>query len=125
MIEVGPFGRAPTGGESARPTATKVAATAAAPANAATLRYLRDISCSLCVVVRSNQPRIFGVLLDVVRDERAERNDVKSLAACVVQRRSGETAAEATPLPRLVDLGVREGDPAVPAPVSGKADQSL
>ena len=38
---------------------------------------------------------------------------MKALAAGVVQCRSGETAAEATPLPRLVHLGVREGDPAV------------
>jgi hypothetical protein len=65
------------------------------------------------------------MLLDVVRDEGAERNDVQALAACVVQRGGGETAPEPTPLARLVDFGIRGGDPAIPAPVSGKADQTL
>src|SRR3989442_180846 len=64
------------------------------------------------------------MLLDVARDERAQRNHCETLAACISQRRGCETAAEAAPFARLVDLGVREGDPTVPAPVRRKADQA-
>ena len=39
--------------------------------------------------------------LDVVRDERAQRNHVEALAGRVVQRRGREPASEATPFQRL------------------------
>ena len=60
--------------------------------------------------------------LDVARDEWAQRNDVEALTACVVQCPSGKPTAETTALPRFVNLGVREGDPALPAPVSRESD---
>src|SRR5712692_424267 len=76
------------------------------------------------VVARRHQLFVFGVPLDVARDERAQRNDCETPAARIGQRRGCEHAAEATPFARLVDLGVREGDPTVPAPVRREADQS-
>ncbi len=60
--------------------------------------------------------------LDVACDERAQRNDVEALPGRVIERRSREPAAEAAPFPRLVNLGVGEGDPVVPAVVSGRAE---
>ena len=56
------------------------------------------------------------------RDERAERHDLEPFAARVLERGRDEPAAEAAAFERLVDLRVREGDPAVPAPVGGLAD---
>src|SRR5437588_12487881 len=57
---------------------------------------------------------------DEARDERAEWHDVEALTACVVQRRLCQAAPEAAALARLVYLGVRECDAALPAPVCGQ-----
>src|SRR5918911_3727240 len=67
---------------------------------------------------------VLGVRLDIVGDERAERQDPEAPAARVVERGRGEAAPEAAALARLVDRGVDERDSAVAAPVGGEADQA-
>lgn len=67
---------------------------------------------------------VLRVLVDVVRDERAERNDLELLVSRIRQRDLGEAAAEATTLTRFVNLGMREGNPSVTTPVSGEPDQT-
>ncbi len=66
---------------------------------------------------------LLGVSLDVVRDKRAEGNDLETLPAGVFQRSGCEATAEAPALAGFVHLSVCEGDAAVSAPVGGKTDQ--
>src|SRR5438270_1432146 len=67
---------------------------------------------------------VLGVRLDIVGDERAERQDSEALTARVLERGRGEAAAEAAALARRVDLGVGERDAAVASAVGGEADQA-
>jgi hypothetical protein len=67
---------------------------------------------------------VLGVLVDVVRDERAERYDLELLVSRIRKRYLGEATAEAMALARLVNLGMREGNPSVATPVSGEPDQA-
>src|SRR5439155_15603644 len=67
---------------------------------------------------------VLGVQFDVVRDERAERNDLQPLTACVRQRLGGEPAAEALAFAGFVHLGVRKGNAAVSPPVREQTDQA-
>src|SRR5947199_2880295 len=61
---------------------------------------------------------------DVVRDERAERGDLEALTRGVIEGGRCEASAKAAPLAGFVYLGMREGNPAVPAPVGDETDQA-
>src|SRR5262249_25122966 len=63
------------------------------------------------------------VPLDVVGDERAQRDHVEVLTIGVLERRPDEFAAEARAFERLVHLSVRERDSAVAAAIRGQADE--
>jgi hypothetical protein len=62
---------------------------------------------------------------DVVAHERAEREDLEAVAPRVGERCRSEAAAEAASLALLVDLGVEERDPVVPAVVRGHANPAV
>jgi len=79
----------------------------------------------MVAVARGDEILVLGVLADVVRDEGAERNDLKTLSACVLERCGREPAAEAASCARLVDFRVRERDPVSPPVVGGFADHPL
>src|SRR5262245_40691179 len=68
-----------------------------------------------------------GMSVDVVRHERAERDDLEAPAARVLERGRGEPAAEPSALDGLVDLGVEERDSRAVAaqPIRGLADHPV
>src|SRR4051812_16537426 len=61
--------------------------------------------------------------VDVARDERTERHDIELLTPRVVEGGRGEPASEAVALESFLDLGVRERETPVAAPVGGDADR--
>src|SRR3954468_3655914 len=64
------------------------------------------------------------MLLDVVLDERAQRNDFQAVPRCLVERAGGEDAAKALAFVVLGDFDVCERDRSVAPPVGGNADQT-
>ena len=75
-------------------------------------------------VLGRNEVGVLRVLLDVVADERAQRDDRKSVPARVGQHFSDEVAAEAAALASGVDLRMRELDAPVVAAVLRATDES-
>src|SRR5436190_12652532 len=81
------------------------------------------VAASSVAVAGRHELLVLGMPLDVVREERAERDDVDALPPRVLERGGCEPAAEAATLARFVDLRVREGDAALPAAVGREPDQ--
>src|SRR6059058_5559161 len=71
-----------------------------------------------------HEPLVLRVLLDVMRDERAERRDLETLPRRFLEHAGGEHGAEALAFTRLFDLRVRQDDASVAATVRGDADQA-
>src|SRR4029079_13442769 len=67
---------------------------------------------------------VLGMGLDIVRDERTERDDREAPAPRIVERAGCEPAAEAATLGSRLDFRVREGDAAVSQAVGGEPDQT-
>jgi len=65
------------------------------------------------------------VLLDVRRDERAERHDLEPLPARVAERGRDQRGAEASPLAHGVDLRVRERDALAASVIGRKPDDAI
>src|SRR5204863_10006578 len=82
------------------------------------------VSASAVAVAQRDAYLVLGVPLDVVLDERAERDDLEARVARVLERRLGKRASEPAPLAGRGDLRVRQGNPAVVAVVGGDGDRS-